>query len=225
MVEAKAPMWARMLRVYREKGLGGVWFGGLSLVGYRRLVLMERRLDEPVLEISPRVDVEIRPLGREDEAAFAALGQGDAGVFRDRLARGHECWGAWCSGSLRHVSWVAFGEAWVEYLRCRVLLDDGVGYSYRAFTHPEYRQLGLATARGTVFMKALQTKGRTALLAAILPDNPGAFAPWLKMGLRRIGVVRAIGAGPRPRIFVRLDRGAAAPVRWRFERAGWQEPL
>jgi hypothetical protein len=206
MVDGKAPVWTRMRRVYREKGLGGVWFGGLSLVGYRRLVLMERRLDEPVPEISPRVDVEIRPLGREDEAAFAALGQGDADVFRDRLARGHECWGAWCSGSLRHVSWVAFGEAWVEYLRCRLLLDDGVGY------------------RGSKFMKAMQKQGRTALLAAILPDNPGAFAPWLKMGLRRIGVVRAIGAGPRPRIFVRLDRAAAAPLRWRFERAGWQEP-
>ncbi|MGD1148926.1 MAG: GNAT family N-acetyltransferase [Thermoanaerobaculaceae bacterium] len=224
MREGKAPIWTRLLRVYREKGPDGVWFGGLSLVGYRRLVLLERRLDKPVPEISPRVEAEIRPLSRKDEAAYENFGQGGAGIFRKRLERGHQCWGAWCSGSLRHVVWAASSEAWVEYLSCRLLLDDGVAYIYRAFSQPEYRGLGLGPATGAQCLRALQAQGHTVVLAAVLPDNPWAFPPWFKIGFRRIGVVRALRPGRQPWIFVRFDHGAGAQTRWKFERSQGQAP-
>ncbi len=217
MHEGKSPIWTRLLRVYREKGPGGVWFGILSLVGYRRLVLLERRLDEPVPEISPRVEAEIRPLRRDDDRAFEALGQGDAGVFRNRLDGGRQCWGAWCSGSLRHAVWAASSEVWVEYLSCWLLLHNGVAYIYRAFTQPEYRRLGLGPATVAQCLRDLQLKGHSVVVVAVLPDNPWAFSPWFKIGFRRIGVVRAFGAGSQPRISVRLDRGARAEARWRFE--------
>ena len=224
MAAGKAPVWTRLLCVHREKGALGVWFGTLSLAGYRRLVLLEKRLDEPVPEISPPVGAGIRLLQRDDEAAFVALGQGDAGVFRDRFDRGHQCWGAWCSGFLRHVAWVAFTEVWVEYLSCRLLLDDDVAYTYRAFTHPEYRRLGLGPATQAACLKALHGQGHTLALVAVLPDNPWAFPPWFKVGYRRIGVVRALGTGRHPWIFVRLDRGAGAEARWRFEGPRGQTP-
>ena len=222
MAAGKAPVWTRLLRVHREKGPLGVWFGALSLAGYRRLVLLERRLVEPLPEIAPRARVEIRPLAHDDEAAFEALGQGGASVFRDRLGRGHQCWGAWCSGSLRHVVWVAFGEVRVEYLDCRLSLDDDVGYLYRAFTQPEYRGLGLGPAAAAECLKALHRHGRRGVLAAVLPDNPEAFRPWFKLGFGRVGVVRTFGTGRR-RISVRFDRAAGAQARWRFERAGDRE--
>lgn len=224
MTESKAPIWVRAARVYREKGLGGVWFGALSRVGYRRLVLLERRLDEPTPSRPPRTDAEIRPLQPADEAAFEALGQCDPGVFRHRLGLGHQCWGAWVSKRLRHVAWLASGQAWVEYLRCRLSLDDGVLYAYNAYTDPAYRTLGLSAARQSVWLPVLRRQGHKLVLAAILPDNPAALPPCLKVGYRRIGVVRAIGAGRRPRVFVHLDRGQGLPTGFRFERALREAP-
>jgi GNAT superfamily N-acetyltransferase len=219
MAQDKPPLRIRLARVYREKGLRGIWFGALAGMGYRRLELLERRFDVPVPEILPRVEAEIRRLQREDERAFEALGQGDASVFRARLEHGDQCWGAWCSGSLRHVSWIAFRDVWVEYLRCRLLLDDGVAYIYRLFTEPEYRRLDVARATLAACLKALHDQGCTVALAVVLPDNPWALYRWSKVRFRRIGVVRALGTGQRPRIFVRLDRGAGAEVHWKFKRS------
>jgi len=225
MAQGKAPVWVRLLRVYGEKGLGGVWFGTLSRVGYRRLVLLERLLDKPVAPVSPRADVEVRLLRRDDEAAFEALGQGDAAVFWSRLEAGHQCWGAWCSGGLRHVAWLAFREVHVEYLRCRLLLDDDVAYVYRAFTQPPYRRLGLGPATQAMCLRTLHEQGCRLVLAAVLPDNPWAYPPWLRVGYRRIAVVRALGAGRWRRILVSLDGRSDSPAGWRFERPRDDEPL
>jgi GNAT superfamily N-acetyltransferase len=218
MADGKAPVWVRLVRVYREKGLGGVWFGVLSRIGYRRLVLLERRLDEPVIPVGARVQAEIRLLGPDDEASFVALGQEDAVVFRKRLEAGHLCWGAWCSGRLRHTRWYAFRGTYVEYLRCRLLLDDQVSYMYRSFTQPEYRGLGLAPATGSVCLPALRELGCRLVLAGVVPDNNAAFPSALRVGYRRIGVVRAVGAGRRPAIVVSLDRRSSTPAGWSFER-------
>ncbi|HVN76286.1 MAG TPA: hypothetical protein VMT19_08225 [Thermoanaerobaculaceae bacterium] len=219
MTTGKAPLWVRAGRVYREKGASGVWFGALSLVGYRRLVLLAVRLDAPAPVWQARVDAEIRPLLPADEAAFEALGQGDARVFRERLALGHQPWGAWSAGALRHVVWVGVGSAWVEYLRCQVSLGVGVAYAYRAYTEPPYRGLGLGPATQSACLAALRADGFVASLAGVLPDNPWAFAPWLKVGYARIGVVRAFGAGRRPLVAATFRRGAGLRTGFRFERA------
>ena len=220
MAYGKAPVWVRLVRVYREKGPGGVWFGALSRVGYRRLVLLERNLGEPVLPVAARADVEVRPLRRDDEAAFAALGQNDARVFRSRLEAGHQCWGAWCSGDLRHVAWLGFREVHVEYLNCRLLLDQGVAYVYRAFTQPAYRRLGLGPATQEKCLQAQRERGCRLVLAAVLPDNPWAYPPWLRVGYRRVAVVRALGAGRWRRIVVTPGERPGARTGWRFDRPG-----
>jgi hypothetical protein len=219
MAEGRAPVWIRVARVYREKGVGGVWFGALSRLGYRRLVLIERRLDEPITPLAPRIAAEIRPLRHDDEAAFVGLGQEDASAFRRRLEAGHQGWGAWCSGTLRHTRWYAFGETHVEYLRCRLTLDADVAYMFRSFTDPHYRGLGLAPATGCVCMQSMRERGYRLVLAAILPDNSSVFPAVLKLGYRRTGVVRAIGTGSRPLIAVRLDRHAETPPGWSVERS------
>ncbi len=219
MAEGKPPVWIRAARVYREKGGGGVWFGVLSKAGYRRLVLLEASLAELAPTIRPRVEAEIRRLGPGEGAAFAALGQGDEGVFAERAALGHECWGAWVSGRLRHVAWCGFGRAWVEYLRCRVELDEGVAYTYRAYTEPASRGLALGSATQSVCLADLRGRGQRAAVVGVLPDNPWAFTPWLRTGFRRVGVVRSLGPGARPLVWVRYDGGVSPARGWRFERA------
>jgi UDP-N-acetylmuramoyl-tripeptide--D-alanyl-D-alanine ligase len=224
MVVDRSPLPMRLARVWRAKGAAGVWFGALSRFGYRRLVLLERRLDEPIAPVTPRIETVVRRLGRGDEAAFVGLGQEDACTFRERLRAGHQCWGAWGSDVLRHTRWYAFREARVEYLGCRVALGDHVTYMYRSFTQAEYRGLGLAPATAVVSLQALCAQGYRLVLAAVLPENPEAFRPTLKVGYRRIGVVRSIGFGETRLVRVRLDRHAAVPAGWAFEWARSARP-
>ena len=224
MAEGRAPFWLRVDRVYREKGLGGLWFAALSRTGYRRLIVFERRLDEPIVQVLPRVEAEIRPLRSDDEAAFEGLGQEGAALFRRRLEAGHQGWGAWSGGGLRHTRWCALRETHVEYLRCRLVLEDDVAYIYRSFTQPQYRNLGLAPATGAACLQALRERGFRAMLAAVLPENPAAIAPALRLGYRRVGVVRSIGGGRRPLVAVALDRGADGAHGWAFLRSSGDGP-
>jgi GNAT superfamily N-acetyltransferase len=224
MAEGRAPVLVRVARVYREKGPGGVWFAALSRLGYRRLVLVERPLEEPIARLTPRIAAEIRPLRRADEAAFVGLGQEDASVFRRRLEAGHQGWGAWCSGTLRHTRWLAFRETLIEYLRCRLLLDADVAYMHRSFTDAQYRGLGLAPATGAACMQALREQGYRLVVAAVLPEDPSVLPPVLKQGYRRMGMVRAIGGGRRPLIAVTRDRHVEAPPGWRIERSACRQP-
>jgi GNAT superfamily N-acetyltransferase len=217
MTGGRAPVLARALRVYREKGLAGVWFGALARAGYRRLVALERPLDEPVVAPQARVEAQVRPLDAADADACAALGQIAAGEFRGELERGRACWGAWCDGGLRHVQWVAFTNAWVEHLGCGLLLDGDAAYVYRAFTEPRYRGLGLTPATQAACLPALRERGYRLAVCAVVPENPWAFTPWLRVGYRRTGVLRSVGLGGRRRAWFSSDRGVAAPRRWRVD--------
>ncbi len=217
MTEGTAPIWVRVLRVHREKGLAGVWFGALARAGYRRLAVLERRFDEPLVAFRPRVEAEIRQLRRDDEGAVTALDQTPGNVFRERLDRGHQCWGAWCGGALRHVEWLAFADACVEYLGIRLLLDADAVYVYRAFTDVSFRGMGFTPATQTACLPTLRRQGFRLAICAVLPENPWAFSPWLKVGYRRIGVLASLAVGSRRRARLRLDGGGRAADGWRLE--------
>jgi RimJ/RimL family protein N-acetyltransferase len=222
--KGKGPILPRLRRVHQEKGAGGVWFGALSRMGYRRLVLLERRLDEPIVRLLPRIAAEIRPLRPEDEGEFLSLGQEDAGVFRTRLEAGEGGWGAWCRGGLRHTRWCAFREAEVKYLNARLLLEAGIAYSYRSFTQPEYRGLGLAPATSFACLQALHDRGYETALAAVLPDNPWAVTVALKAGYRRVGVLRAVGPAGRPWLIASHDGRSTARRGWSIARSRSGDP-
>lgn len=216
MSEGSPAVWVRAARVYREKGLRGVWFAAAARAGYRRLVALEKRLDGSPVEIPPVAGAEIRELGPGDEDAFAALGQEPAAAFRERLESGHRCWGAWCAGGLGHVQWLGFGAAGVEYLGCRLLLSDEVVYVYRAFTLPQLRGRGLTPATQAACLPEVHRQGCRLALCAVLPENRWAFSPWLKVGYRRVGVIRSVAAGRRRWTRAFPDGGALTAAGWRL---------
>jgi hypothetical protein len=206
-----------VVRVYREKGLAGVWFGALARAGYRRLVVLERSLDPPFHAPAPRVVAEIRLLAAGDEGAFAVLGQLSAAAFRAQLERGRECWGAWVDGALRHVEWLAFTDAWVEHLQCGLLLAREVAYVFRAFTEPRFRGLALAQATQAACLPMLRERGFRLAVCAVVPENPWALTPWLRAGYRRTGVLHSLVLGRRRWAGFRPDRATAAARGWKVD--------
>ncbi len=203
------PLHARLRDLWHSQGAAGVWFTALALSVYRRMLLLERPLDEPIPEYVPRVAAEIRPLTAADEIDYGKLQPHDARRFLTRMELGHQCWGAWCEDGLRHVCWVAFREAWIDYLARPLPLAQGEVYSYGLFTHPGWRGLGLSPARTTRYMSALRAQGYRRVLTAVLPENRMAQSPLLKAGYGRIGVIGCVGLWGWRRHFYWPDPGRA----------------
>jgi hypothetical protein len=122
--------------------LAGLWFRGLARLGvYRRLVIRERRFDEPVPDLPLPAGLEVRPLMPHESAAYAALrpDQGQAECER-RLAASHWCFATWRDGAIISASWTARTRCLIDYLERHIRLDDDDEvYTYDLFSPPRPR--------------------------------------------------------------------------------------
>src|SRR5262250_876225 len=91
----------------------------LAATVYRRVVVMERRLDHTLPEIAARVPVRPRLLTLSDLESYAHLRPDVAApTTRQRLAQGHQCFALWREGQIVHAGWTAMRDAWVDYRGC-----------------------------------------------------------------------------------------------------------
>lgn len=202
----------RALEVLRQEGLKSLWFKILGEIVYRRMVLMERRLDEPIAEISPYLPVTISLLRDTDLSEYIRFRpEIDPNEVRRRLASGQMCFAAWYEGRIIHAAWVATGRAWIGYLAREIALAPDEVYSYESFTAADFRGQNVAGARLSYMQQALQRAGYRRVLAAIMPENKPAFRPVAKTGFRTIGVMGYVRLGPWRWDFIRLQPGARPP--------------
>ena len=172
---------------------------GIRILGatiYRRVVVMERRLDHTLPEIAARVPVRFRLLTLSDLGSYALLRPDAAApATRQRLAQGHQCFALWHEGQIVHAGWTATRDAWVDYLGCPFPLGAGDVYQFDSFTAPAFRGLDLAGARIAWMSRHLRDSGFQRLFAVVWPENTAGFPPLEKMGYRRCGWLRVIRLG------------------------------
>jgi RimJ/RimL family protein N-acetyltransferase len=160
---------------------------------YRRVVVMECRLDRSLPEVTPRVAARIGLLTAAEQECYARFrpDQEPTTICR-RLEQGHRCFAAWHEGQIVHTGWAATAEAWVEYLGCAFPLEPGDVYQFDSYTAPEFRGLDLATARVAWMARFFRDAGSRRLLAVVWPENTSAFRPLEKAGYRRCGWLRVL---------------------------------
>jgi len=201
----------RLVPGLRPQDLRRLWFRGLAFAGvYRRLILRERPLSEPIPDLPARVTIRVRLLAESDVAAYLAFrSDQDAADIRRRLDAGHCCFAVWHDGQIIAAGWAVTGRASIPYLSAEIALAPGDVYCYDAFTATAFRGLDVSPSRNTETMRYLRDRGYRRLVAALLPDDRSALRPGEKVGWdRRIGVVGAIGLGPWRRPFCRVTDGA-----------------
>lgn len=202
----------RALEVLRQEGIKSLWFKILGETVYRRMVLMERTLDEPITEVSPRLPVTISLLRDTDLSEYTRFRpEIDPDEIRRRLASGQMCFAAWHEGRIVHAAWVATGHAWIGYLAREITLAPDEVYAYESFTSPDFRGQNVAGARSSYMQQALQRAGYRRILAAIMPENKPAFRPVEKTGFRPIGMIGYLRLGPWRWDFIRLQPGTRPP--------------
>jgi len=168
---------------------------------YRRVVVMERRLDGLPPEPAAGLPIRLAVLTPDDLPRFASFRPDlDPRVIRDRLAAGHRCFAAWHEDRIVHAGWASEDRAWVEFLECELPLEPGDVYQFDSFTLPAFRGAGVAGARVAWMARFFRDRGARRLLAVVWPGNPAAFRPLEKAGYRRAGSLRVLRMGPWRRV-------------------------
>src|SRR5262249_44587229 len=188
-----------------ERGLRNAWFTALSVAGiYRRLGLLERRLDIPVPDVTVDPAFRVALLMDGERAAYLEFRPDqDVVEVTRRLDRGDHCFATWQEQRIVHAAWAATGRAWIEYVSRELPLAADDVYVYDSFTTPEFRGRGAAPLRARVLGQYFAARGYARLLTAVLQENAAGFRPLEKVGTRPVGTIGYIGIGPWRRHFVR----------------------
>ena len=202
----------RAAEVTREEGLASLWYKILGETFYRRAVLIERPLDQPIQPVSPRVPVAISLLAENQVDEYCSFRpEADPAEMRQRLEAGRRCFVARHEGQIVHACWTMGGEAWIGYLDRRIRLAPGEVYICESFTDPEFRGQNIAPARVAWMAQYYKDAGYQRLVAIIMPENRAAFRPPEKVGFRPIGLMGYVKLGPWRHNFCQLNRGALPP--------------
>lgn len=192
----------RALVTLQMEGLHSCWFKLLSSLGYRRLLVFERLLDEPVPDFAPRVPVEIAMLAKSELDEYLAF---RPDTFRrdamERLRSGEMCFVARHEGTIVAGGWVAVQRIWIAYLGSAIDLASGDAYSYDKFTLPAFRGHGIFNAVRTHHLRYLERAGYRRAIVTVVPENESSIRDIYKGGYRLQGMLGRIKIGPWQRHF------------------------
>ena len=193
----------RALLTLRDEGLKSFWFKLLAELGYRRLLLVERTLDQPVADFTPGLPVDVAMLAQDELDDYLVFRPGTTRrEIADRLRSGHMCVVARREGRIVAAAWIAVQPVWVSFLGCRIDVTPDEGHIYDKFTLPAYRGHGISNAVRTFHLKHLQRAGFRRATGAVLPENVSSLRDDTKGGFRVYGVLCRIKLGPWQRVFL-----------------------
>ena len=195
----------RAADVLREGGTRGLWFKVLERTVYRRVVLVERALDEPVPEVAARLPLVIDLLKESEVDEYVGLfPRGNPSETRRRLRAGQLCFVARYKGRLVCANWATTKAAQLPYLDCAIQLAPGEVYTYELFTSPDFRGQNIAPVVKAQQLRHFRRAGYSRSVAAIVPENKASLRADEKVGYRPYGVMGCVKLGPWRRDFCRL---------------------
>lgn len=187
----------RAWQILRQEGFRSLWFHILGETVYRRAVLFERPLSDPIPSASATIPVDISLLKPSEVDEYVAFHPGlDAGEVRGRLDHGGKCFLCRHQGSIVNACWTGEGSVWIDYLGCRIELARDEAYVYNNYTDPRFRGRNIPLVRAAVMLQHFRDLGYRRLVAVVVPENKAAFRSPDKAGYRPIGVIGYIKIGP-----------------------------
>lgn len=187
----------RAAAVLREEGLKSLWFKLLGETVYRRVVLVERILDEPMHPMASKIPVTIKLMERSDVGEYCKFRpDADEPDVQQRLDSGHWCFIARHQGRIVHTCWAASQVFWFNYLSYEIQLASDEALIYDSYTDPSYRGLNIAGARSLKVMRFFHRAGFRRLLGVVIPENQPSVRIVQKSGYRPIGTLGFLKIGP-----------------------------
>jgi GNAT superfamily N-acetyltransferase len=194
----------RALRVLRDEGWTSFYFKLLAEIGYRRMVIVEHRLDDPIPEFTPRLQVRNDVLKPSELDAYLAFRpDSERREIIDRLEAGDRCFVAWREGEIVSACWAATRPVRIQFLDCDSEFARGDAYIYDKFTAPAHRGQRLGNAVRVHQLRDLRAAGFCRAVGAIVPENRVSMHESVSNGFRPVGMIRRIKIGRWQRRFLK----------------------
>jgi len=199
----------RIVREFQEKGIRKtssriLW----DVKVYRRVLLMERSLDEPSPEVVPRVPVVFDRLKETEVDEYIRFSpEAKPAVIRARLDRGDQCFVARHAGQIVNAGWACTSPSasiyeWVREIK----LAPGEVFLTEAFTLPHFRSQKIQQARHSWMLRMLRDAGFRRAIGQVRLDNSAqiralesvGYHPFAVVGYVKLGRWRRDFSGPPP---------------------------
>jgi RimJ/RimL family protein N-acetyltransferase len=193
-----APKLRRAPELLRENGVRGFILKILSITKvYRRVLLEERDLDEPIPRIIASVPIVVDLLTREEVDDLAAfLDYLTTSEIRRRLDAGHLCFVARHRRRIVHASWATVDVGHLGEVGLQIRLKPDEAYLSQMRTAPEFRNKNVARARISWTLTYLHNAGFRRVISDVLPENKASQRASAPLGFKQIGWVARIILGP-----------------------------
>jgi len=123
-------------------------------IDWKKAILFERSLAEPIQEVIPKVNVSIRQATIDDMDKFESIVDKDKFFrFQQRFKQGKICFIALDIDKVVAFSWISFLNEYISECQCEVKLKDNEAYVFDSFIDPAYRHKRLHSA--LIFQKFL----------------------------------------------------------------------
>lgn len=203
----KSKMFNRAVNVLREEGAKGFFFKLLGEIGYRRLLLLERPLDEPVPEIKTTLPVSIRLLDKTELDEYLAFRpENGPSLIADWFDSGHRCFVARHEKQLISASWAATRRARIYYLDCEISLTPDEVYVYDSFTNPDFRGKSVSAAIRAEIIRHFRAAGYRRMILGTEPENKSNLYAVRKVGFRPFAMMGCMKIGRWRRDFYRVNK-------------------
>jgi GNAT superfamily N-acetyltransferase len=205
--------WARRAALLRqERGFRGLLSRAFSYMLeaqpiYRRALLFERILSEPIPEISARPPVVFDLLEETGVGEYINFRpDADAQKIRSRLKCGDRCFVASREGQIVGAIWTSTSYASLDYLGRRIPLAPDEAFTYDSFTLPHLRGQDIHTALEVRILRYFRDAGVLRMVSYILQNNKASIRAQQKCGYRPVAVMGYVGLGPWRRDFLIPDQ-------------------
>jgi GNAT superfamily N-acetyltransferase len=187
----------RALGSLRHEGLRTFGWKLAAEAGLRRIVRLERRLDEPIAEARCELPVEFGVLdaGMIDEYLAARPGV-DRGDIESLLRAGRMCFLVRHDGRIVSSCWASTESCHSSYLGREIVLEEGDVYFNDAWTAPAMRGHGLAHALCLRQLRYFRDRGFRRAIRGTVPENHSALRAHRKSGFRPIALLARLRLGP-----------------------------
>jgi GNAT superfamily N-acetyltransferase len=200
----------RARAIFRSEGAAGLLRRSLA---HERWIMLERRLDQPILERRPRASVTTGTCRPEPESYLALRPGTDRATAERVVSAARWCFGAWLDGRLVHTSYASPPPGtWLELLGCVFPVADDEVVCFEAATERSARSLGVASAARSYMLRFLRQAGYARTVGFAGLGNAPAHVFLGRSGYEPIGTVGWVRLGLVRQTFVWTRPGKRPPA-------------
>ena len=164
---------------------------------WRREIIAERSLEEPIEEIEPRIKVTIRQATENDLGEFKGIvSESKLKLFKERFEKGRICFIALDGERAVSFAWISSENEYESNCRVEVKLNEGEGYLFDYYVSDEYRQGGIYTSLLAKTLEYLQNRGYQTAWAFVSSNNIPVRKAWRRIGFegkRTVTLITLLG--------------------------------